>query len=167
MRYKESIKNQDDNQSWERIGFVKGYGHSNSPKYYSFSDLNTIANSNYQYRLKQIDNDGSYSYSKIVELVQSVPFSFNLSQNYPNPFNPTTNINFSIPVVDANFTSTTNVTLKVYDILGKEVAEIVNDKLEAGNYTYEFDASLFSNGVYFYTLRTSEFVQTKKMILLK
>jgi len=167
-KYQESsLEYQDEKQSWETIGFVKGYGHSSSPRYYSFVDENIKSNSNHSYRLKQIDNDGSYEYSQIVKLVQSVPSNFNLSQNYPNPFNPTTNINFSIPVVDAKFASTTNVTLKVYDILGKEVSEIVNDKLEVGNYSYEFNASKLSSGLYFYTIKADNFVATKKMLLVK
>ncbi len=85
---------------------------------------------------------------------------FNLSQNYPNPFNPITTIGFSIPKDNL-------VRLTVYDILGKEVAVLVNQKLSAGQYNYTFDASKLTSGIYFYKLSTSEFTSVKKMSLIK
>ncbi len=85
---------------------------------------------------------------------------YKLSQNFPNPFNPTTKINFELP-------KSSFVTLKVYNSLGKEVAELVNEKLSAGVYQTTFDASAFSSGIYFYKIQTDEFVQTKKMMLVK
>ena len=90
---------------------------------------------------------------------------FSLLQNYPNPFNPTTKINFTIP----EFPKGTNslITLKVYNILGNEVAALLNEEKPAGNYEINFDASHLSSGVYFYTLRAGDFNQTRKMILLK
>lgn len=89
-----------------------------------------------------------------------LPESYMLCQNYPNPFNPTTKIGFAIP--RAGF-----VTLKVYDILGKEVATLVNEMKTAGNYIFEFDASNLSTGVYFYTLNVNGFTDTKKMLFIK
>jgi len=89
-----------------------------------------------------------------------IPVSFKLSQNYPNPFNPETNILFDIP-------KKTFVTLKVYDILGKEVAELLNENMNPGYYNVDFDASHLPSGAYFYNITTSEFTQTKKMMLLK
>ena len=89
-----------------------------------------------------------------------VPKSFELSQNYPNPFNPTTTIEFSIPK-DAN------VTLKIYDVLGKEAATLVNDRKAAGTYILNWNASNFSSGLYFYRLNAGEFTETKKMFLVK
>jgi hypothetical protein len=90
-----------------------------------------------------------------------IPEQYTLSQNFPNPFNPTTNIHFSIPK-DAN------VSLKVYDMVGHEVASYINnDRLQAGQYNVEVDASSWASGVYFYTLQTNEFTSTKKMILVK
>ncbi len=89
---------------------------------------------------------------------------FELSQNYPNPFNPTTTIEYSIPV---NFSPLQNVQLKIYDVLGREVATLVNKKQAPGNYSVKFDASNLNSGVYFYTLRAGNFVSTKKMILMK
>ncbi len=160
-KYQESsIENQDEKHSWETIGFVKGYGHSNSPKYYSFTDENINVNENYLYRLKQIDNDGSYSYSQIIEPVKSVPSSFSLSQNYPNPFNPTTIINYSLP-------NESNVTLKVYNSLGQEVAFLVNRKRIAGSYDVVFDGSKLTSGMYYYSIKIGNFTSVKKMMLVK
>jgi len=90
----------------------------------------------------------------------SVPVEFSLSQNYPNPFNPSTTINFSIP-------EQTNVSLKVYDVLGKEVAELVNKEMSTGFYKVNFDASHLSSGIYFYRISAGSFMQTKKMMLVR
>ncbi len=165
--------------SWEEIGFIEGAGNSNSPKTYSFTD-NVTESGRYSYRLKQIDIDGSYEYSKVVEVNVGTPSKFELSQNYPNPFfaessgNSTTTIKYSIPSVIARSEATkqshdfaSNVQLNVYNILGEEVATLVNEKQSPGNYTVQFDASNLPSGVYFYTLRVGNFVATKKMILLK
>ncbi|MEE9432186.1 MAG: alpha-amylase family glycosyl hydrolase, partial [Melioribacteraceae bacterium] len=92
---------------------------------------------------------------------------FQLYQNYPNPFNPTTTIRYNIPVVEANFASTTNVTLKVFDILGSEIKTLVNEIKQPGNYEIKFDASKLTSGVYFYRLQTGSFIETKKFLLLK
>ncbi len=153
---------------WEKIGFVNGAGNSNSPKYYTFSDKNAMGGSSFDYRLKQIDVDGKYKYSDVVN-VKITPGKFSLNQNYPNPFNPSTAIKYEIPafVGDAKFASPTNVTLKVYDVLGREVATLVNKEQSVGNYRVTFDASTFASGVYFYRIIAGSFVQTKKMLLLK
>ncbi|MBK8946739.1 MAG: T9SS type A sorting domain-containing protein [Ignavibacteriae bacterium] len=98
--------------------------------------------------------------TKIEENINIVKNEFELSQNYPNPFNPTTIINYSLK--KEGFT-----TLKVYDILGSEITTLVNENKFAGSYTIEFDGSNLSNGVYFYTINSGNFHQTKKMILLK
>ncbi len=165
--------------SWENIGFVEGAGNSNSPKEYSFTD-NVTESGMYSYRLKQIDIDGSYEYSKVVEVNIGSPAKFELMQNYPNPFfaessgNPTTTIKYSIPSVIARSEATkqshdfaSNVQLNVYNILGEEIATLVNEKQSPGNYSVQFDASNLPSGVYFYTLRVGDFIATKKMILLK
>jgi hypothetical protein len=89
-----------------------------------------------------------------------VPQVYALEQNYPNPFNPTTNIRFALPKAGM-------VELKIYDILGREVAVLLNNVTPAGNHTVEFDASQLSSGVYFYTLKAAEFTETKKMALIK
>ena len=149
--------------TWEKIGFVEGNGNSNSPKEYNFIDENISAGS-YSYRLKQIDNEGSFEYSDIVEITISSPENFQLEQNYPNPFNPSTKIKYSIPVETRDRVS---VQLIVYDILGREVATLVNEEKPSGNYSVEFNALNLPSGIYIYTLRAYGIAQTKKMTLLK
>lgn len=95
------------------------------------------------------------------------PREFKLSQNYPNPFNPSTTIQYSIPVVDAYYSSITNVSLKVYDILGREVATLVNKEQGAGTYEVQFDAHSLPSGAYYYKLKAGSFIQSRKMILIK
>ena len=95
-----------------------------------------------------------------------IPYKFELFQNYPNPFNPTTNIRFSIPI-DSRFLGNYNVILKVYDILGKEIATLVNEKLSPGTYEVDFNGRNLTSGVYFYCLQTNNHTETKKMSLLK
>ncbi len=146
-------------ETWEKTGFVNGNGNSNSPKYYTFED-NTLIPGRYYYRLKQIDNDGKFEYSKTIQVDFNSPKKFELNQNYPNPFNPITTISWEIPSDDF-------VTLKIYDPLGNEVVTIVNEYQQAGFYQRSFNAALLSSGMYFYTLKTGNLVQTKKMILLK
>ena len=165
------IERAAENSEWQKIGFVEGAGNSNSPKKYSFTD-NVGKSGSYSYRLKQIDVNGDYKYSQIVEVSVGLPTKFELKQNYPNPFNPTTTIKYSIPSVIARSEATRQsagmlVQLKVYDMLGREVATLVNREQTPGNYAVEFDASRFSSGVYFYTLKAGEFTSTKKMILMK
>ena len=96
----------------------------------------------------------------IKQIASEVPQAFTLKQNYPNPFNPSTKINFALPKAGI-------VTLKVYDITGKEVANLVNQNLSVGTYEYDFNASNLTSGIYFYTLKTGNFTETKKMMLVK
>lgn len=166
-------QNPDDIQ-WETIGFVQGYGNSNSPKQYEFIDARLFgenpAGENLQYRLKQIDTDGSYTYySTIAEVDNSVTSiednklsnDFSLSQNYPNPFNPVTNIEFSLP--RKGFT-----TLRVYNTLGEEVAELVSSVLAEGKHTVSFNADNLPSGIYVYRLNLkSDFSKEKKMLVIK
>lgn len=146
-------------RNWNKVGFVNGAGNSNSPKEYSFTDK-SAASGKYLYRLKQLDNDGQYSYSKEVEVDLGSPTAFALEQNYPNPFNPTTSIQYSV-------VRSQNVTIKVFNVLGKEVAVLVNEKQEPGTYTVEFSTANLASGTYIYRMQAGEFVQTKKMIVLK
>ena len=94
---------------------------------------------------------------------------FQLSQNYPNPFNPSTVIKYSIPSIVGNghAHSATEVTLKIYDILGREVATLVNKEQPAGSYEVKFESKELSSGIYFYTLRAGNYFETKKMLLLR
>ena len=156
-----SIKNQDKNQSWETIGFVEGHGNSNSPKEYRFVDTSTpLSASTVSYRLKQIDIDGAFEYSDLVEVSIAGKVEFKLLQNHPNPFNPSTIISFSIPKAGV-------VKLNVYNILGEVVAELVNENLVAGFHQYQFDASNLTSGIYFYSISASGFREVKKMNLIR
>ncbi|MBK7500951.1 MAG: T9SS type A sorting domain-containing protein [Ignavibacteriales bacterium] len=141
------------------MGFVNGNGTSTETHTYSFTDQNPVPGKSY-YKLKQIDFDGSFEYSNIVEVDLTLPIEFSLEQNYPNPFNPATSIQYTI-------SSKQNVQLLVYNVLGKEIATLVNEEKPAGNYEVNFDASKLSSGVYFYQLQAGSFVETKKMILLR
>ncbi len=147
------------NPQWLKIGFVKGNGNSNSPKNYSFIDDNPPSG-NFEYRLKQIDNDGSFRYSNIVEASFMKPNKFELFQNYPNPFNPTTTIQYAIPKSE-------HVTIKVYDELGKEVSSLVNENKEAGQYRVNFNGSNLASGIYYYRIAAGDFSEVKKLMLLK
>ena len=145
---------------WANIGFVNGHGTSTEQQSYFFNDQN-LAAGKYLYRIKQIDFDGSFEYFELEsEVIVNAPNTFSLSQNYPNPFNPTTLIKFSIPVKG-------NVTLKVYDIIGNEVATLVNENKDAGTFEVNFSAENFSSGIYLYQLKSSSFIETKKMTLIK
>jgi len=149
--------------NWQRIGFVEGHGNSNSPKQYSYTDKNPLGGSVFLYRLKQIDNDGSYEYSDEIE-VEIIPVEFALYQNYPNPFNPTTKIRYQLP-------RESKVIIKLYDILGAEVITLLNEKKEAGVYEVEFSAiggaAHLTSGTYIYRIIADGFIDTKKMILIK
>jgi len=155
--------------NWENIGFVEGHGNSNSPKNYEFTDSELPNCDAVSYRLKQIDIDGAYEYSNEIEVtLETIPAKFELSQNYPNPFNPVTKIQYSIPAVIAGEAKqSVNATLKVYDIIGREVAVLVNEAKEAGIYEVEFDATKLSSGLYFYSLSAAGKTITKKMMLLR
>ncbi|MDF1611763.1 MAG: T9SS type A sorting domain-containing protein [Stygiobacter sp.] len=157
-------------KGWEKIGFVHGHGNSNSSKDYTFVDVNPPSGK-VQYKLKQIDFDGTFECSSIVEVDIDTPQNFILKQNYPNPFNPTTTIKYTLPAVILQNAEQSNndylVTLKVFDILGNEVATLVNEIQSAGNYEVKFDASKLSSGIYIYKLQTGKFLQTRKMLLVK
>ncbi|MCF8266792.1 MAG: T9SS type A sorting domain-containing protein [Ignavibacteriales bacterium] len=147
-------------QSWETIGFVNGHGNSNSPKEYIFSDNYPLSGNTF-YRLKQIDIDGAFKYSDIISVESGkTPSDFSLHQNYPNPFNPATKISFNLP-------QASDVSLKVYDILGNQAAVLVNRFLDAGSYSYEFDGAGLSSGIYFYRIKAGNFNSVKKMVLLR
>lgn len=147
------------NKKWEKIGFIAGHGNSNSPKEYSFID-NDVTSGRYLYRLKQIDIDGQFEFSKIVEVNFNFPVDFSVKQNFPNPFNPTTKIEFSIP-------SDNNVEIKIFNVLGMEVATLLNENKQAGTHSIEFNASNLSSGIYYYKVVSGNYSEIKKMILLR
>ena len=156
---------------WTTIGFQEGHGTTTKQHLYSYSDnVQQINASAISYRLKQVDLNGNYSYSKIVNVKNILPSSFALYQNYPNPFNPSTRIDFEIP-------KSQNVEIKVYDILGREITTLLNEYKKAGKYSVEFSAeggsayggngSKLSSGIYFYRIRTNGYVDSKEMMLMK
>ena len=141
------------------IGFVNGNGTTTEAKTYRFVDPN-LASGNYTYRLKQVDFNGTFSYSDEVNVDVTAPVQFELSQNYPNPFNPSTTIKFSIP-------QSSSVTLKVFNTLGQEVKTLIDQNMESGVHSISFDASEFNSGIYFYKLDAGKFSEVRKMTLIK
>jgi len=153
------------NSIWAKIGFVKGNGNSNSPKTYSFTDNNIPSSGTYCYRLKQIDTDGSFDYSEIINVKMKIALEFKLEQNFPNPFNPKTRINYSIPFDG-------NVEIDIYNIIGKKITTLLNEFKSAGKYNITFNGEDLSSGVYFYKLKAKsqsgeELSSFNKMILIK
>ncbi|HEX9739479.1 MAG TPA: right-handed parallel beta-helix repeat-containing protein [Ignavibacteriaceae bacterium] len=156
-------------EDWIKLGFVIGNGTTTTIHSYSFND-NNLSNGMYVYRIKQIDFDGSLSNSSTIEIEINLPEQFSLEQNYPNPFNPATKIKYTIPEVNSHLPGGARgglVTLKIYDILGNEIAILVNEEKPAGEYEVEFNSVGLTSGVYFYQLKTNNFISTKKMILLR
>lgn len=157
---------------WESIGKIPAGGISNAPREYVYVDsLKNVGKGNIFYRLKFVNNDGSCQYSGEVEVVVAIvltatmPTIYSLEQNYPNPFNPTTIINYQLP--NAGWMS-----LKVYDMLGREIATLVDGEKDAGYYSAPFDGSKLSSGIYFSRFIVNlqngkQIVQVKKMSLVK
>ncbi len=160
------IQRSSDKINFSNIAFVPGFGTTTEPRSYTYTD-NSVNNGKHFYRLKQIDFNGEFAYSDIVEVDIAVPNKFNLSQNYPNPFNPSTTIKYTIPSVISTEGRILNVTLKIYDVLGNQVATLVDENKPAGNYEVDFNASSLTSGIYFYTIQAGSFTDTKKMTLLK
>ena len=153
------IQRTTNNSEFATIAFIDGAGTTTEEQNYTFVDK-TVRVGTYSYRLKQVDFDGRYEYSDAVEVEVNGPLTFNLEQNYPNPFNPTTNIKYSVPTAS-------NVKLAVYNVVGEEVAVLVNGYTEAGFYETTFDASSLPSGVYIYKLQSGATIETNKMMLLK
>ncbi len=153
------IERKSVNGDYRKIGFLAGFGSTTEPKSYSWSD-NNLKSGNYIYRLKQLDFNGNFSYSKEVNVSVTSPIQYALEQNYPNPFNPNTIIKYSVPEDGL-------VKLKVYNLLGEEIITLVNSAQKAGRYEVVFDASKFASGVYYYRMETQKYTSIKKMILIK
>ena len=146
--------------------FIPGHGTTVEPQYYGYTD-NQVLPGSWYYRLQQIDLDGTIHLTDaiLVDFVTGVgeetPKVFSLAQNYPNPFNPTTSIQFEIPAPSV-------VTLRVFNVLGQEVAVLVNgESRQPGSYNVQLDAGKLSSGVYFYELTAGSFHSLKRMLLLK
>lgn len=141
------------------IAFVNGNGTTTQKNTYSYTDKNLNVGE-YVYRLKQIDFDGQYSFSKTVEVQVQLLEKFSLRQNYPNPWNPTTTIGYVLP-------EKTNAKLTILNALGEEMLVLVNEEQDKGFHQVEVDGSKLSSGIYFYRINAGNFTETKKMILMK
>jgi hypothetical protein len=155
------VQRKTSSSEFQKIGFVAGHGTSTQAQNYRFVD-SQLATGTYYYRLKQIDHDGSFSFSAVVEAVASIaPETFSLRQNHPNPFNPVTTIEFVLG-------KSQKARLTVYDVLGHEVAILFDGQVEAGkSYRLEFDGARHASGIYFYRLQSGERTQIRKMLLSK
>jgi hypothetical protein len=150
-----------DGNTFFAVGFIRGNGTTTEPRSYSFMDeFEYNATQSIYYRLKQVDYDGSVNYSDIVSVVIEMPIQYALGQNYPNPFNPSTKIKYSVPQNGL-------VSIVVYDLTGQEVATLLNEVKEPGNYELDFAAAGLSSGVYFYKMISNNFSEVKKMSILK
>ena len=154
-----NLKGKTSNE-WIKIGNVLGNGTTSYSHSYSFSDRN-LNSGNYSYRLKQIDFNGNFEYFNLNNEVNiGIPSTYAVSQNYPNPFNPSTLINFDLPYDG-------KVSIKLFDMSGKEVATLIDETKTAGYYSVKFNAAGLSSGVYFYNISADNFSETKKMLLIK
>jgi hypothetical protein len=163
------IERADMQYNWETLGFIDGQGNSNIPHDYTFEDTSAIKNHSYYYRLKQIDTDGTFDYSDtifvdfitaVLELSEIPVNEYRLYNNYPNPFNNNTIIKFSI-------SENTPVSLRIFDILGKEIAVLLEEEKSIGVYSIPFTAPDLTSGVYFYQLVTRNYKESKKFVLIK
>ena len=146
--------------SWSTIATLQAAGTSFAPKYYSYLDEG-VGTGSFAYRLKQIDKDGTYSYFGAAEVVIGVAKEFRIAGNYPNPFNPSTKISFSVASDD-------HATMKVYNMMGQEVATLFNGPAVAGSmYTVNFDAANLTSGVYFSRLESHGVSAVRRMLLVK
>lgn len=149
-----------DKQSWKKIAFIEGNGTTTSTQNYEYAEEIAVSGI-YYYQLKQVDYDGSFNLSKILEVRVANPFNFKLYQNYPNPFNPSTKIDFEIPYQ-------TNVKIILYDITGSELEILIDKELESGFYTIPFNAENYSSGIYFYRITTDKgYSAVKKLTIIK
>ncbi len=153
------IEMSKEQKVWNKIGFVQGHGTSNKKHSYSFIDKN-LESDHYYYRLKQIDSDGSYIYSEVLEISILPPINFSLSQNYPNPFNSTTAINFELPKDEY-------VKLTLYNMIGEEQKILAHGNYGVGFHKVLLDAKELSSGLYIYKLEAGGFVDVKKLVVLK
>lgn len=150
---------------WRTIGSVKAAGNSTEIRDYSYSDKN-LNSGKYSYRLRMVDFDGSYDYSKIVEAEVGIPMEFSLSQNYPNPFNPSTTVNFAVP-----FDS--KVTVQIFAVTGELVETIYDGQIGVGYHQFVWNASRYASGMYIYRMTAQSltndqtFTSVKKMMLMK
>lgn len=158
------LKAEGGKEEWQKIVFITGKGTTNTANGYIYKDEN-LKTGKYKFRLKQIDLSGNYEYYELQEEVTiAPPGKFDMGQNYPNPGNPNTKINFEMPVNG-------KVSIVMYDLLGREIATLLNENREADYYTVEFNGSNIASGVYFYRIDAEgegkKFTKAMKMIIVK
>lgn len=153
------VERSKDRVKFDIIAFVSGSGTTTEAKTYSYRD-SILSSNQYYYRLKHLELNGSYSYSNIIKVDFNQPGNFVLKQNYPNPFNPNTKIKFVIP-------KESFVNLSIFNSLGELVSTLVSKQMKPGFYEYEYDGSSIPSGVYVYKLEAEDYIEAKKMILLK
>lgn len=159
------IQRSANGSAFATVAFVEGNGTTTEAKNYSFVDTKVETRVNYAYRLKQIDFNGEFEYSSVVNVGMTLPTEFLLDQNYPNPFNPSTKISYSVPVKS-------EVTLEVYNLIGQKMATLFQGAVDAGTHTEVFDASNMASGIYLVKMiavgeNGNEFTSSKKMTLMK
>ena len=159
------IERSTDNINFEEVGFIEGCGNSLNEEMYSFIDTNAKSAATYYYRLKQVDYNGSYEYSDILEIEVSSPKEFKLEQNYPNPFNPETEIRYQLP-------NPSEVSLSIYNLMGQEIKTLINSYHSAGFYSVKWDGTnnqgmKVASGIYIYIMRAGNFVDVKKLIFIQ
>ncbi len=155
-----AIERSLDGNKFEKIGFIAGAGSTNTARHYSYKDAEITEPGVYSYRLKQIDTDGSFTYSKVQEITLNTPEHYELLQNYPNPFNPETTIAFKLK-------EDIHVAITIYNVLGRKVDVLVDKKMKAGTHQLVFDASSLPSGMYFYNMKSGDFNHVRKMVLVK
>ncbi|RMF60592.1 MAG: T9SS C-terminal target domain-containing protein, partial [Calditrichaeota bacterium] len=164
-------RRQSGSKAWERIGFVKSRTSSAGVTEYEYIDRGLLPG-RYEYRLRQLDTDGSFrEYGSVVATV-GLPESFALMQSFPNPFNPTTEIQYQIPATGGNSSGKTRTILKVYNLLGQEVRTLVDKEEPPGFYTVFWDATddagrEVPSGVYVYRIQSGNFVSARKAVFVK
>jgi hypothetical protein len=159
------IQRSANGSAFTTIAFIEGHGTTTQQQQYSFVDNMVTSNTSYAYRLKQLDFNGAFEYSSIVNVGITLPTEFTLAQNYPNPFNPSTKISFAVPVKS-------DVTLEVYNLIGQKMMTLFQGSVDAGTHTQVLNADGMSSGMYLVKMiavgeNGSQFTSSKKMTLLK
>lgn len=153
------VERSNDGATFDQIAFVPGFGTTTESQTYSYIDAASTYKENY-YRLKQLDMNGSHSYSNIIKVDLNPPGKFFIGQNYPNPFNPITKIKFAIP-------KESFVNLSVFNTTGELISTLVAKSLKPGFYEFNFDGCNIPSGVYLYKIEAGDYTNAKKMILIK
>ncbi len=155
----------NDNTGWTEVVFIPGHGTSTERHSYSYTDQKP-GTGNILYRLKQVDLDGTFRIYGPLEVNAAGISEYSIAQNYPNPFNPATKIKYQIAGSGSDHNGVP-VRITVFDVLGNEITTLVNENKTAGSYEVDFNASGISSGVYYYTMKAGDFIQSRKMIILK